>query len=198
MIHPVQAWLRAMQYFLDRAGEYRHTPIEDLRTEFVCASRQLRLGWSLISLLKSQETHPTQPDPVNDVWRENSTKERQAEEFNTFWSLAQERILRACRHQKIPFRQPMDLKKLLSLFIKAGKLDNRCSLLMNPLGWQNYKIAPMLFAKSVCLLTLSPHDMTEMSGLSFLLTRLEEALGLMPPGIQWNGKSLPRAKPERR
>jgi hypothetical protein len=197
-IHPVQAWLRLMHQFLERVGNYKSIPLDNLQMEFTCAIRQLKLGWPLISHLKSLETPTPTPSPVDHFRsppRQEMTELEQTKPYYDFWTLAQVQILRACQIKNLSFKQPMTIKKLLNLFIKVGHLDSRCGQLKNPPRWENFKTAPMLFAKSVCILTNSPHDMTEVSGLSFLLTRLEEALGLMPPGITWRGRSLPLAAP---
>src|SRR5271157_2267259 len=61
--HPAQTWLATMRHSLDRIENYESIHIHDLRLEFACAYRQLRLGWPLIALLKAQQTSiPTNMD----------------------------------------------------------------------------------------------------------------------------------------
>ena len=216
--HPLQIWLSDMRHSLDLIEGYENISTSDLRLEFEGARRMLRFGWPLISLLKNQEA-PSAMSPTfprDAIIHQDLTEQEQTKRFHEFCILARQRIIRACFRQsehglrhparsmvhlsgfhKIPTRKPVTYAELLSLFIRAGNLSNRSHLVMNPAGWSSFKIAPKLFAKSVCLLTLSPHDMTEIPGLSFLLARLEEALGLYPlHSITWQGKPLPPARPE--
>ena len=80
----------------------------------------------------------------------------------------------------LPSTSSLDLKEILNLLIDHGHLHKRQHLLKNPPKWERLKIAPMLFAKSVCILTESPHTYLSDGGLSFLLTNLERALKLNP------------------
>jgi len=203
--HPFQAWIDAMRRSLNLIENYRIIDIDNLRLEFVCAIRQLQLGWPLIAHLKSQQiagpTDRNSPIPSSHPSTTHPHVLTEEEEFREFCILAQERIIKACNYQHHPsncmLKPPINLNDLLAVLVTVGHLKPRLSSLRNPDGWEKFRIAPKLFAKSVCILTNSPHDMTEVSGLSFLLTRLEEALEQMPPhSIQWNCKTLPPARPE--
>lgn len=220
--HPFQAWLTTMRRSLDLIEKYQNIDIENLRLEFACASRQLQLGWPLIAHLKTQtgysppSTGKTYPNPVpgqpnlqspssdNDSSRPALTETEQKMRFLGFCTHAQQQIFTACSHQGIPLLNKHDGKwksltyeKILDLFIRVAQLDHRKHLLANPTKWSYITIAPKLFAKSICILTDSPHEMIFAENLSFLSARLEEALGLLNDmqKIKWQGKTLPPANP---
>lgn len=202
--HLLQIWLASMRHSLNLIENYENVDIDNLRLEFTCAIRQLRLGWPLIAYLKTQSISPPSPILVDDSIHPTLTEQEQEDRFSEFCTHAQQQIFTACSHQKIPiqnkhvgkWRSPT-YEELLNLFIEVGQLNHRKHLLTNPAMWSDLAIAPKLFAKSVCILTDSPHEMTFAENLSFLSARLEEALGLLNDmqKIKWQGKILPPARP---
>ena len=183
--HPFQAWIDAMRRSLNLIENYRNIDIDNLRLEFACASRQLQLGWPLIAHLKAAQ-QPSIADQelqkliANKAWYEEDNR------FDRFvaHSLTRIRLAASRDNEQVTSLPPKtsspNLKELLNLLIKIGHLNRRAHLLKNPPGWERFEIAPMLFTKSVCILTGSPHTYLAYDGLSFLLTQLEKALKLYP------------------
>ena len=181
--HPFQAWITAMRRSLDLIENYKNVDIDNLRLEFACANQQLQLGWPLIAHLKAQQPsiadQELQKLATTKAWYEKNDR------FDQFVNYALNRIRLAVfmdnrQMNPIPSRTSVNLRELLDLLIDHGRLDKRQHLLKNPPGWEHFKTAPMLFAKSMCILTKSPHTYLSGGGLSFLLTQLERALKLQP------------------
>ena len=80
-VHPVQAWLHLMRQFLERVDDYEHIPLNNLQLEFTCAARQLKLGWSLISHLKSLKPSPPSSDCSLDHQSRDLTRRKKCELF---------------------------------------------------------------------------------------------------------------------
>jgi hypothetical protein len=138
--------------------------------------------------------HPTSPadEIFQRDWAESRETQKRHEKENLPWwekddrfaqftIMAKEDILRACKIQGIPLRREASLPAFLRATILACKDTLIYPRLKNPLGWEKFKIADKLFAKSICIVIKANHDCLDTSlqcNLSHLLGWLQHKLGL--------------------
>jgi hypothetical protein len=155
----------------------------------------LKIGWMMISDREARKL----PDPISpsghspscmhNIWDNQKQKDWEKEakpwwqkdyRFAEFARLAKDDILRACLGQGIPLMRKAKLSSYLRGALLACKISKFPNL-RNPIGWDNFKNADELFAKSICMMIKGDHrwlDTLERRNLSHLLAHLQHALGM--------------------
>ena len=131
-------------------------------------------------------------DPDHDLDKLIRDKKKREQEERAWWEkdycfaefahLAKGNILRACRSQDIPLKKDASLAAFLLAARLACKHPTNPTLPKNPRGWEKFKIANELFAKSLCQMIQADHHClgsSQRRNLSHLLSRLQLSLGLI-------------------
>jgi hypothetical protein len=188
---PLNAWFEIFKYDFVRIRQCLSDDSSPrlINMIFRHAIDHLGLGRAMISERKSPKAPSVCSSPIHFPQDTDSSKVEKFREDTRWWKkdyrfaefvrLAKDSILEACQDQGIPLKKEAGL----SAFLRSASLACKVSPTpqwRNPLGWEKFKIANELFAKSICMMIKGDHNYlstSELRNLSHLLARLQQKLG---------------------
>ena len=175
---PLDAWFKILklQFVRIRKCLAEDSIPQIASVNFRNAIEHLVLGQAMLDDRASRKAQEKWDEEIKPWWKKDYR-------FAEFVRLAKASILEACKDNNIPLKPEASLGSFLEVFFgRASWLA--CDIagtsgLRNPVGWEKFKIANELFAKSICILIRGDHrwlGTSQQFNLSHLLARLQYAI----------------------